>query len=33
MMLLDTQMVISATLDVAKLPAAARQRTANASAV
>ena len=33
MLLLDTQMVIWATLDVAKLPAAARQRIANASAV
>jgi len=33
MLLLDTQMVIWATLDVAKLPAAARQRIANAGAV
>jgi PIN domain nuclease of toxin-antitoxin system len=33
MLLLDTQMVIWSTLDVAKLPAAARQRIANASAV
>src|SRR5262252_878130 len=33
MLLLDTQMVIWATLDVAKLPAAARQRIANANVV
>src|SRR5215470_20306294 len=33
MLLLDTQMVIWATFDVAKLPPAARQRIANASAV
>src|SRR5260370_39531293 len=33
MMLLDTQMVMWAALDARKLPAAARQRIANASAV
>jgi len=33
MLLLDTQMVIWAALDAPRLPAAARQRIANASAV
>jgi PIN domain nuclease of toxin-antitoxin system len=33
MLLLDTQMVIWATLENAKLPAAARQKIANASAI